>query len=259
MIVFKKKYNSSDKRINFFSSFIDIVYPPRCHICGKFLPYKEERSYLSEICSDCLKDFEPINSPICSICGVPFATNKGGNHICEDCMRKNPYYELARAPYFYSGKLKNAIQRFKYNSETHLGKTFGGLLLDFIQKMSYEMDGYIIIPVPLHKKKLRERGYNQSLLLAKVLSKRLGLELDFMSFARVRNTQSQAGLRRMDRRNNVKNAFLVKEIRAIKNKKILLVDDVFTTGVTLNECAKSLKQSGAAKIMCVTLARTPFD
>jgi ComF family protein len=259
MIVFKGKNNILDKTRNPLSSFIDILYPPRCHICGKFLSYREAKFPLSYICSNCLRDMSPIRSPICSICGVPFSANRGDNHLCEDCTRKRPYYELARAPYVYSGKLKGAIQRFKYNSETHLGKPFGGLLLHFIQKMFHKMDEYIIIPVPLHKKKLRERGYNQSLLLAKILSKKLRLKLDYLSFIRIRYTQNQAGLRRIDRRKNVKDAFSVTDVKAIKAKKILLVDDVFTTGFTLNECAKSLKESGAAEIICVTLARTPFD
>ena len=244
---------------NPLSLLIDIIYPPRCHMCGKFLPYGEISSTSNYLCSDCLAGLNPLTNPLCTICGVPFSSSKGKNHLCENCIRKRPYYELARAPYFYSGKLKDAIQRFKYNSETHLSTPFGGLLLNFVQKIFHKLNEYIIIPVPLHKKKLRERGYNQSLLLAKSLSRNLGVRLDYLSFIRKRYTLNQAGLRREERITNVKNAFSVFDIEAVEDRKILLVDDVFTTGYTLNECAKTLKKSGAAEVICITLARTPFD
>ena len=244
---------------NPLSLLIDIIYPPRCHMCRKLLPYGEISSTSSYLCSDCLAGLNPLTNPLCTICGVPFSSQKGKNHLCENCIRKRPYYELARAPYFYSGKLKDAIQRFKYNSETHLSTPFGGLLLNFVQKIFHKLNEYIIVPVPLHKNKLRERGYNQSLLLAKSLSRNLGVRLDYLSFIRKRYTLNQAGLRREERITNVKNAFSVFDIEAVEDRKILLVDDVFTTGYTLNECAKTLKKSGAAEVICITLARTPFD
>jgi len=255
----KKKGSEWIEMKNPLSLLIDIIYPPRCLMCRKFSPYDEISSTSNYLCSDCSADLNPITNPLCTVCGVPFSSPKGENHLCENCIRKKPYYELARAPYLYSGKLKNAIQRFKYNSETHLNTSLGGLLLNFVQKIFHKLNEYIIIPVPLHKRKLRERGYNQSLLLAKSLSRNLDVRLDYLSFTRKRYTLNQAGLRRKERKTNVKNAFSVMDIKAVEDRKILLIDDVFTTGYTLNECARTLKKSGAAEVICITLARTSFD
>jgi ComF family protein len=118
---------------------------------------------------------------------------------------------------------------------------------------------FLTVPVPLHIRRLRERGFNQSLLLAKVVATDLGTQLDYLSLVRIRHTRAQTGLRKEERRKNVKDAFSVIYPEIIKGKKILLVDDVFTTGYTLNECARTLKKSGAMVVICLTLARTLVD
>jgi len=117
----------------------------------------------------------------------------------------------------------------------------------------------LTVPVPLHIRRLRERGFNQSLLLAKVVATDLGTQLDYLSLVRIRHTRAQTGLRKEERRKNVKDAFSIIYPEIIKGKKILLVDDVFTTGYTLNECARTLKKSGAMVVICLTLARTLVD
>ena len=112
------------------------------------------------------------------------------------------------------------------------------------------------MPVPLHPKRLRERSFNQSLLLARHVARRLGFELDFLSLRRVRYTQPQTGLKKDQRRKNVRKAFDLKAPDVVKGRDVILVDDVTTTGNTLNECARVLKRSGAKNVFCVTLART---
>jgi ComF family protein len=153
----------------------------------------------------------------------------------------------------------DAIQRFKYNSETQLTSSFGALFSFFAREWIPNPKGVLTIPVPLHRRRLRERGFNQSLLLAKTLSTSLGTQLDYLSFIRKRYTRAQTGLGKEERRKNVKDAFSVIYPNLIEGKKIILVDDVFTTGHTLNECAKALKKSGAVVVICLTLARTPVD
>ncbi len=247
--------------MKFLSQLIDIIYPPRCHICGRFVSPDEDRVSSHHLCDDCLADLTPITHPICTVCGLPFSTRKGEDHLCENCLRKRPWYDSVRAPYLYSGPLVEAIQRFKYGSETQLTSSLGTLLSSFaIELVPNPLTAdSLTVPVPLHIRRLRERGFNQSLLLAKVVATDLGTQLDYLSLVRIRHTRAQTGLRKEERRKNVKDAFSIIYPEIIKGKKILLVDDVFTTGYTLNECARTLKKSGAMVVICLTLARTLVD
>ena len=247
--------------MKFLSQLIDIIYPPRCHICGRFVSADEDRVSSHHLCDDCLADLTPITHPICTVCGLPFSTRKGEDHLCENCLRKRPYYDSVRAPYRYSGPLVEAIQRFKYGSETQLISSLGTLLSSFAKELVPNplTPDFLTVPVPLHMRRLRERGFNQSLLLAKVVATDLGTQLDYLSLVRIRHTRAQTGLRKEERRKNVKDAFCIIYPEIIKGKKILLVDDVFTTGYTLNECARTLKKSGAMVVICLTLARTLVD
>ena len=245
--------------MNAFFQLINIIYPRRCHICSCFLPEDKEYNLSHYICDNCNIGLTPITNPICSICGLPFAVSAGQEHLCETCLRKNPWYDLARAPYLYSGLIAKTIQRFKYKSGTYLAPFFGTLLSAFAKELIHNPKDITIVPVPLHRRRLRERGFNQSLLLAKGLASGLGAKLDYLSLIRKRNTRVQTGLGKEERRKNVKNAFSVINRQAINDKKILMIDDVFTTGHTLNECSRTLKESGASYIVCLTLARTSLD
>jgi len=151
------------------------------------------------------------------------------------------------------------IQRLKYNMETHLKSSLGHLLSSFAKEWIPNPKDFVIVPVPLHRRRLRERGFNQSLLLARILAADLGNQLDYLSLIRNRYTQAQTGLKKKERKKNVKGAFSIIRPDTIKDKKILLIDDVFTTGHTLNECARTLKKSGATTVICLTLARTLID
>ena len=238
------------------SQLIDIIYPPRCYICNRFLHHNESISPSFHLCNNCISQLTPITHPMCTICGLPFPNSTGSDHLCENCLRKRPWYDSFRSPYVYSGPLMESIQKFKYNTETQLMYSFGLLLSSFAKEWIPNPKDFVIVPVPLHKRRLKERGFNQSLLLAKVLATDLGNQLDYLSLIRKRYTQAQTGLKREARRRNVKDAFTIIEPGNIKDKKILLVDDVFTTGHTLNECARILKKSGAKNVICIALART---
>ena len=239
----------------FLSHLIDIIYPPRCHICNRFLSPDERPHSSFHLCNSCLANLIPITHPMCKVCGLPFQTSKGSDHLCENCLRKQPWYDFLRSPYLYSGPIMESIQRFKYNMETYLTSSLGHLLSSFAKEWIPDRKDYVIVPVPLHRRRLRERGFNQSLLLARVLASELGNQLDYLSLIRNRYTQAQTGLKKKERRKNVKGAFSVIQPSAIKDKEILLVDDVFTTGYTLNECARTLKKTGATTVICLTMAR----
>lgn len=211
------------------------------------------------LCGDCISGLSPVTHPMCTICGVPFHAAGGQDHLCENCLRKPPSYDLVRAPYLYVGPLMDAIQRFKYKAETHLISSLGPLLSCFAREWLPDPHDYLVIPVPLHRRRLRSRGFNQSLLLARIVSSDLGTCLDYLSLVRVRHTVAQTGLGKEERKKNVKNAFSLRDSGVVEGQKILLIDDVFTTGHTLNECAKTLKKAGADAIVCLTLARAAPD
>jgi len=238
------------------SQLLDIIYPPRCAFCGRFLTSSERRRPPGHMCNPCLQALTPITHPLCPVCGMPFPSLSGPDHPCENCIRKRPWYDSMRAPYLYAGPLINAIQRFKYNSETHLASPLGSLLSRFAVSLVPNPEGFMTVPVPLHKHRLRVRGFNQSLLLAKAVSSGIETPLDRLSFIRERDTESQTGLGRKERRKNVANAFSVTSRAIFNMKKVLLIDDVITTGYTFNECARTLKKAGALEVICLALART---
>jgi ComF family protein len=246
-------------RMGLLSPLIDILYPPRCHLCGRFLYSAGGALHPKHLCSECRAALAPVTHPLCSVCGNPFPASAGQDHLCENCLRSNPWYDLVRAPYLYSGPLMEALKRFKYKSETHLVSTFGPLLASFAGGYISHPKGILTIPVPLHRRRLRERGFNQSLLLARAVSEHLGSRLDYLSLVRRKYTAPQTGLSKEKRKRNVKDAFLLVNPGGVKGGVILLVDDVFTTGHTLNECARTLKRSGARTVICLTLARVAVD
>jgi ComF family protein len=239
-------------------SLIDLIYPQRCLICQVFLQDQVPSPLLQGLpfCEACFSDFMPIRSPICTVCGKPFSGGAEWDRVCEDCIRKRPSYDIARAPYLYDGALMTAIHELKYAQRTHLADSLGSLLASFAQARMGERKGWLIMPVPLHPRRLRARGFNQSLLLARPVAARIGAELDFLSLRRTKFTKPQTELSSEERKKNVRKAFEVVQPGAVKARSILLVDDVATTGSTLNECAKALKRAGADSVLCLVLART---
>lgn len=243
--------------MNLLTQLADMVYPPRCAVCGRFLwkgPLVKETGS-SLFCADCMADFHCPASPLCPICGQPFPSEATEDHLCEDCMRKRPFYEAACAPYRYEGAVLKAIHRLKYGSKSFVADALGPLLARFAEKRVIRTGTVLAMPVPLHPRRLQERGFNQSLLLARHVSRRLHIDLDFLSLRRIRYTSPQASLAKKERQQNVRGAFELKNQGIVKGKTILLVDDVLTTGNTLNECARILRQGEAVKVFGLSLAR----
>jgi len=240
------------------NSLIDLIYPPRCPLCQAFLQDQPACHSGPELpfCEACFKDFTEVKSPLCSLCGRPFSDGIEQDRVCEDCLRKRPSFDTARAPYLYDGALMTAIHELKYAQRSHLADSLGSLLASFAQTWIGERRGYLIMPVPLHPRRLRSRGFNQSLLLARCVASKTGAELDFLSLRRTRFTKPQTELSSEQRKRNVRKAFEVVKPEAVKGRTVLLVDDVATTGSTLNECAKALKRAGAKSVLCLALART---
>jgi ComF family protein len=243
--------------MNLLRQLADIIYPPRCAICSRFLwkaPLIREPDS-AFFCSVCMLDFRHVTSPLCPICGQPFPSGATEDHLCEDCLRKRPFYETVWAPYRYEGAILEAIHQLKYASKSLVADALGPLLARFTEKRISTREAVLAMPVPLHPRRVRERGFNQSLLLARHVSRRLHIDLDFLSLRRVRYTPPQTRLARKERKQNVRGAFELRTRDRVKKKTILLVDDVVTTGNTLNECARILRRGGASRVIGLSVAR----
>lgn len=232
------------------SSLLEILLPKVCPLCRD----KGSHSLANGVCTDCLAGFKKVARPICSICGAPFVTAVGGDHLCAKCIKSPRPFVKARSALYYTDSAAEAIKLFKYHGLFALKPAFDSIfyaLLDEFRDVDH------IIPVPLHRKRLAHRGFNQSLILARLVAKRLDKKLDYTTLKRVRLTRPQTELKGEERKRNVRGAFEIKRggHADYKGKKLLLVDDVYTTGATITECARVLKRAGA-EVYALTLARS---
>jgi ComF family protein len=234
----------------FIKAALDFIFPPICHICHLFMPGAGEL----HICDGCCDRLPLVKSPLCPVCGIPFI-GAGRNHICGHCQTHPPHFSSALAHLLYESSARELIHHFKYNHKTHLRLPLALLALEGLTEFITSRKPDIIIPVPLHHSRLRSRGFNQAVLLGNLFSSRLTIPMLKDGLTRTRETEAQIELSAEDRRNNVKGAFAANKPAMISGKRILLLDDVMTTGSTVNECAKVLKQNGAASVVVATIAR----
>ncbi len=223
--------------------------PAQCHCCEKFLE-EDQRG----ICPDCLSKMRWIEPPLCTLCGVPFLSKQVKNHLCGPCLARKKYFTMARAVGYYEGALREAIHRWKYEEKTSLTSFFGEKLTEVFYRHWSRGAFDLIIPVPLHSQRLRERGFNQSLLLVKELSQRTQIPYAKRLLQKGIPTPPQVHLSGEEREKGVRGSFLLREPEEIDGKSILLVDDVYTTGATVNECSKVLLKAGAERVDVLTLA-----
>jgi ComF family protein len=199
------------------------------------------------LCDACEADLPWLKQPACPQCALPTPDGQ----LCGRCLSDPPYFDATQVVYCYSFPIDKLMQSFKYNHRLALGAYFGQQMARLPRPAS-AID--LIIPLPLHPARLRERGFNQSLELAKFLASAWGIPVDKYSCQRIRNTPAQAGLPWKERRKNIRNAFHCAS--DLQGKQILLVDDVMTTGTSLSECARVLKSRGAARVSVLVVART---
>lgn len=231
--------------MKFIEKVLDVLFSHRCMFCGNLAD--------ADVCEECWKKITWITEPVCEICGQPFETSY--KSICKSCMLQKPNYDIARAIFSYDEFTKTAILNFKNKDATYLAKSFSDWIKNRHSKIIADAD--IIIPVPIHRRKLFFRLYNQAAILAKRLSDISNIEFNPLVLEKLKSTHTQEGLSRIARLKNLVGAFSVNEKYAsrIKNKNILLIDDVLTTGATANECAKTLKSAGAKKVFVITVAK----
>ena len=230
-----------------------LVYPPMCAGCSRALGPEDSTLF----CPDCLTALDLISEPYCPLCGIPFVAEITTSHLCGDCLGGAHSFDRARATGFYQGLIREVIHRFKYGGQTFLVKPLARMLVDSAKDLIRLHRIDTIMPVPLHYRRLRQRGFNQASLLARGLGSLLHIPVDYLSLKRTRWTDPQIGLSRNQRAANVKGAFSLKSREKIKGKGILLLDDVLTTGETVNQCVGVLKKDGGAReVVVLTVART---
>lgn len=221
------------------------VLPPRCLMCG------ELHAGPLDLCVACLAEL-PRNTPACIRCAMPLADE---HEICGECLKSPPPFELAAVPWLYAGAIASLLPRFKFHAELACGRLLATLTLEALRHWEGWHGVDLVIPVPLHANRLRQRGYNQALELARPLAREYGLRLAPQGLLRIRETAPQTALSGDARRRNLRGAFAA---NGVPNEAgVLLIDDVFTTGATLREAATSLRRAGATRVHVLAMARVP--
>ena len=231
-----------------------IFFPAPCWICDDPLT----SASLIPICDLCLGEMQRIEGLQCEGCGRPFASpvvSEAIEKLCFVCRRGSYHFERARSYGFYNDALSGAILLLKYESLTRLGAWFADRLVPIVRREYRSMDFDAVVPVPLHPSRQRERGYNQAELIARPLAKRLGIKMATYLLVRTRPRPPKSILTLKERWESVRGAYETRTGAKVDKLRILLVDDVFTTGATLDACAKALREAGAASVHGVTVAR----
>jgi ComF family protein len=230
---------------------LNLLFPARCPSCQAFTDHVG-------LCQPCTRELRHVEPPLCPICGLPFP-GYARDHRCPTCRARRRRFVRDRASFFYqrgpdadTGALARVLHDFKYRRDVTLAPVLADLL---IRRCPLAVTHDLIVPVPLHRDRLRWRGFNQSLLLARRLGARFTVPVDPFTLVRTRPTPPQVGLDEADRRRNVAGAFAVARTAAVAGHNALLVDDVYTTGATVEECARILKRAGARHVDVLVLAR----
>ncbi len=237
----------------FSLTVLEFFLPRLCLFCGAGVGETAAQA----VCPECEAKIEWVASPLCPCCGLVFEARDGSDRLCGDCQTQAPPFARARAAALYDpdGPVGQAIKRLKFNGQM----AYLPLLQSWLKQpgcLELVADADLLLPVPLHPRRLKARGFNQALLLAQGFKDRpLGREV----LIRERFTVPQVGLNPKERRDNVKGAFAVPQPAAVKGKKILLIDDLYTTGATARECARVLRRAGAARVEVLTVARVKHE
>lgn len=228
---------------------VNLLLPPLCSLCKA--PVNDPQ----KLCTSCWSELSFIQKPFCVLCGYPFEYDMGEGAQCNFCMDSPPSYDHMRSAFQYEGVVKKLLLGFKHGDRTD----FLPLLVGWLSTLYHEdpeLSADLILPVPIHKGRLFKRRYNQAALLADGLAKKVNLPSDSFLLKRIKKTPPQTGTRQ-ERLQNVKKAFLISErdLVILKEKTILLIDDVVTTGATIEACASTLKKAGANQVKVLSLAR----
>lgn len=222
-----------------------MLFPSRCPICDKVRPIGS-----AKICNYCEKTLSTVTTPFCMKCGK--ALEDETREYCRDCSTVNHEYNQGRAVFLYPC-IRKSVYRLKYKNRKEYAEYLGWKMAQVCGKTIKEWNPDALVPVPLHEKRMQKRGYNQAELLAKELSKYIHVPVNTTLVKRERNTKPQKALNVVERQNNLKNAFKIEQ-NNVKLKTIVIIDDIYTTGSTIDAIAKELKAIGVQRVYYVALA-----
>jgi len=238
---------------NIYTGVLDWVYPRRCAVCGAAC-----RDIGRYLCWDCLGkiDYNALDT-VCNVCGKAIEGKVTVAFVCSACKEKSPHYDMARSAAHYRGTLRKVILDYKYHRQQWLAWDLANLLESSLRSCPEMQSFDAIVPIPLHPRKERQRTFNQAMLLGEEIAKRLECSFFPNALVRTRYTTTQTRMSATERKGNVECLFKAHPqiSNALRNRRILLVDDVMTTGATLDAAALALKQVGVRKVLCATLAR----
>jgi competence protein ComFC len=217
---------------------LDLLFPPACGGCGKTG---------SRWCGDCQKRVKILDGILCEVCGLP--QDKFG--ICGNCLADRPRFRALRAWAVFDEPVQTALHKLKYRRDISLGEALASQMAAFVKGLNWNID--LVVPIPLGKQRIKERGYNQVAMIAKPLAMALEIQYAPKELMRHKETRSQVGLSRVERRKNVRDAFQAG--KGVVGKNVLVMDDVSTTGSTLSSSADALYSAGAGDVYALTVAR----
>lgn len=235
--------------IKILQRLFDFILPKRCLLCGKIMPYS------NSLCTECFDKIKFISVPYCQHCGKSLVGENIDGLFCSQCLSKKDPFRLCRSAIIYDNDSKKLLLDFKFADHIENKKILSQWLY-IAGKDIFKEGADAIIPVPLHYSRLFQRKYNQSAILAAELSKIVNLPVYYKVLKKAKSTLPQVQCNAKQRHKNVRGVFKVTHADGIKNKRIILIDDVYTTGSTMRECAKALKKAGAKSVDVLTIART---
>lgn len=237
------------------------LFPSRCILCrqtvSEFAVNGAVVNKHVEVCSDCFKRL-PFNKTCCTSCALPLAEDINDEVLCGRCIKKPPTFDYCYSLFRYEDKIINLVHQLKFSEKISYARSIGEMLFLRLQaeiQLSKEKPE-CLLPVPLHKARLRQRGFNQSIEIARVLAKKLAIPIEYDAVMRQRKTTTQTGLNAKQRQKNIKGAFCV--VGEINYKHVLIIDDVVTTGSTVNELARVLKKNKVERVGVLSIARAPI-
>jgi ComF family protein len=230
---------------------VDLLLPPRCPACRQIVENN------GRFCLACWTGLTFITDPVCAACGAPFDIDRGPGARCGACLATPPRFGAARAALAYAGTARTVLLGFKHGDRQHLVDIMAPQLVR--AGRGWFGPDTVLVPVPLHRRRLWQRGFNQAALLARGVARRTGTSLAVDALVRVKPTRSSRGLGRRARADNVRGAFRVARPDRIKGKEIIIIDDVLTTGATAEACTRMLLRSGAREVRVLTWTRVVRD